>query len=344
MTLAAFVAALMFLGVIFYAVLGGADFGSGVWDLLAGDARRGARLRSLIDHSIGPVWEANHVWLIYVLVIMWTAFPEPFVALVTTLEVPLILAGGGIVLRGAGFAFRKFAATVDEARVFGAAFAASSVVTPFFFGTVAGAVASGRVPAEGNGDAWTSWTGPTSIAGGVLAVLVCAFLAATFLAADADRAGDRRLADAMGTRAWFSGFLAGAAALAAAATLEFDAPTLVARLHRQGLAPIVVSAVAGVLALVDLRAGRYARARLAAVAAVLAVVVGWGVAQYPWLLVDEVTIDAGAGARATLIGIVVVVGLAVVIVFPPLIYLFLLTQREEWSAAEELESADVGSR
>src|SRR5690606_10450585 len=122
--------------------------------------------------------EANHVWLIYVLVFLWTAFPRPFAAIMTTLFVPLAFAAMGIVLRGAGFAFRKFAGTLREARLYGAFFAASSVVTPFFLGTVAGAVASGRVPADGSGDVWTSWTGPTSLVGGVLAVLTCAFLAA----------------------------------------------------------------------------------------------------------------------------------------------------------------------
>src|SRR5690606_2826542 len=129
----------------------GADFGSGAWDLTAGDVKRGARIRALVDHSIGPVWEANHVWLIFVLVYLWTAFPRPFVAIMTTLIVPLALAAVGIVLRGAGFAFRKFSSSVDQARVFGAFFATSSVITPFFLGTVAGAVASGRAPAEGGG-------------------------------------------------------------------------------------------------------------------------------------------------------------------------------------------------
>ena len=146
MSLADVVAIILFVGVIAYAVLGGADFGSGVWDLTAGDAEKGGRLRRVIDHAIGPVWEANHVWLIFVLVVLWTGFPDAFAALMRTLAIPFWLAGLGIVLRGAGFAFRKFAPDLRFARASGIVFAASSLITPFFLGAIAGAVASGRVP------------------------------------------------------------------------------------------------------------------------------------------------------------------------------------------------------
>jgi cytochrome d ubiquinol oxidase subunit II len=341
-TLEAAVAAVLFLGVLLYSVLGGADFGSGFWDLTAGDARRGGKLRALIDHSIGPVWEANHVWLIYVLVFLWTAFPRPFAAIMATLFVPLALAALGIVLRGSGFAFRKFAETVNEARLFGVLFAVSSVLTPFFLGTVAGAVASGRVPADGSGDVWTSWTGPTSLIGGTLAVLTCAFLAATFLAAEAERAGDHDLAREMGRKALASGLVAGAVALVAVLVLETDAETLASGLHGRASVLVVGSAVAGGRALWLLRAGRYARARIGAVLAVAAVVVGWGVAQYPWILVDEVRIVDGAGARSTLVALLVVFGLAAVTVVPALGYMLWLTQQREWAATEELAGGSPG--
>jgi cytochrome d ubiquinol oxidase subunit II len=325
--------------VVLYALFGGADFGSGVWDLTAGDVRRGARIRVLVDNSIGPVWEANHVWLIYVLVFLWTAFPRPFAAIMTTLEVPLALAAVGIVVRGGGFAFRKFAGSVRQARFFGASFAAASVVTPFFLGTVAGAVASGRVPGEGNGDPWTSWTGPASLLGGVLAVLACAFLAGTFLAAEAHLADDEELAETMGRRAFGTGVATGAVALVGVVVLETDAPTLASGLHGRGLVLVVGSALGGLASLVLLRRRRWGAARLAAVVAVATVVIGWGVGQYPWLLVDEVRIDDGAGARATLVALLVVFGAAAVTVVPALGYLYWLTQRAEWSAAEELEPA-----
>ena len=123
MSLEVVVAAALFAGVLAYALFGGADFGSGFYDLTAGGSARGAELRTLVDHSIGPVWEANHVWLIYILVTWWTAFPETFAAAMSTLIVPMLLALLGIVLRGASFAFRKYAATLGQARLFGAVFA-----------------------------------------------------------------------------------------------------------------------------------------------------------------------------------------------------------------------------
>ncbi len=200
MSLAVVVAIAMFAGIVLYALFGGADFGSGFFDLTAGGSERGGELRVLIDHSIGPVWEANHVWLIYILVIWWTGFPETFAAATTTLTLPLALALVGIVLRGASFAFRKYSATLAQARLFGAVFAGSSLITPFFLGAAAGAVASGRVPAEGNGDQLSSWLHPTSLFGGLIAVGTCAFLAGVFLTADAARSGHGSLSETLRIR------------------------------------------------------------------------------------------------------------------------------------------------
>src|ERR671922_2373788 len=178
----------MMLGLTAYAVLGGADFGAGFWDLTAGGAERGARLRGLVKSSMGPVWEANHVWLIVVLVVLWTCFPRAFGPLMETLYVPLFLAAVGIILRGAAFALRGEAATIAEARLLGATFALSSLLVPFFLGCAIGAVASGQVPAEGDpGDAWGSWTGTTQIFVGLLAVVTGTHLAAVFLGADSER-------------------------------------------------------------------------------------------------------------------------------------------------------------
>jgi cytochrome bd ubiquinol oxidase subunit II len=323
-------AALLFLGVVAYAILGGADFGSGVWDLLAGDARQGAHLRSQIDRSIGPVWEANHVWLVYVLVFLWTGFPTAFGAIMSTLFVPWLLVGLGIVMRGGAFAFRKFSSSVREAQLHGIVFATSSLITPFFLGMIAGAIASGRVPADGTGDVWRSWTGPTSWVGGVLAVLTVSFLAATFLAADAERGGRHALADDIGAKALWSGVVTGAAALAAAVAIELDAETLADGLHSRALLLVVGSAAAGMATLVLLKRRRWALARLTAVAAVGAIVVGWGVAQYDWILVDELTIDQAAGARATLIGLVIVFVAAAVTAVPAMIWLFVLVNQDEW--------------
>lgn len=331
MSLAVVVAAALFVGVLAYALFGGADFGSGFYDLTAGGAARGAELRTLVDHSIGPVWEANHVWLIYVLVTWWTAFPETFAAAMSTLILPMLLALLGIVLRGASFAFRKYAATLGQARLFGAVFAISSVITPFFLGAVAGGIASGRVPETGRGDLWTSWLNPTSIFGGIIAVGTCAFLAGTFLCADARRSGQQNLAEQLRWRTLAVGAVTGIVVFAALIPLQQDAPTLADGLKNQAVPLIVVSALAGAATLVLVGIRRFAVARVTALIAVAAVVMGWGVGQHPWLLVDEVTIVEAAGAPATLQALLVAVGLAVVIVLPALGYLYKLTQTESWS-------------
>ncbi len=331
MSLELMVAASLFAGVLAYAVFGGADFGSGFFDLTAGNARRGAEIRTLVDHSIGPVWEANHVWLIYVLVIWWTGFPEAFAAAMTTLILPLLFALLGIVLRGASFGFRKFAESLGQARFFGAVFAISSVITPFFLGTVAGAIASGQVPAGGNGDLWGSWINPTSLFGGVIAVGTCAFLAGSFLTADAERSGQPELADLLRIRSLGVGIATGAVVFAGLLPIINHAPTLTDGLTGKAAPLVAISGIAGAATLWLLWTRRYAIARFTAVAAVGAVVSGWGVGQYPWLLVDEMTIEDAAGAPATLQGLVFVVGLAVVLVLPPLVYLYRLTQSEEWS-------------
>ncbi|WP_460546303.1 cytochrome d ubiquinol oxidase subunit II [Glycomyces halotolerans] len=331
MSLEVAVAAALFVGVVAYAVLGGADFGSGFYDLTAGGSRGGAALRTRIDHSIGPVWEANHVWLIYVLVTWWTGFPTAFSAAMTTLMVPLLLALIGIVLRGASFAFRKYSETLGQARLFGAVFATSSVLTPFFFGAVAGALASGRVPAEGYGDPWTSWLNPTSLFGGLIAVGTCAFLAGVFLTADAARGEEPDLAESLRRRSLAVGIATGAVVFAALVPITSDAPTLSAGLTGRAAPLIVLSALGGAATLLLLHRRRYGPARLTAVLAVSSVVSGWGLGQYPWMLVDQTTIAEAAGASATLQGLLVAVGIAAVVVGPALGYLFYLTQSPQWS-------------
>ena len=331
MSLEVVVAASLFVGVLAYALFGGADFGSGFYDLTAGGAERGAELRTLVDHSIGPVWEANHVWLIYVLVTWWTAFPETFAAAMSTLMLPMLFALLGIVLRGASFAFRKYAATLGQARLFGAVFAISSVITPFFLGAVAGAIASGRVPATGRGDLWTSWLNSTSVFGGSIAVGTCAFLAGTFLCADARRSGQYDLAEQLRWRTLTVGAVTGSVVFAALVPIQRDAPTLSDGLQDQAGPLVVISALAGIVTLALIAVRRFSIARVTALVAVAAVVAGWGVGQYPWLLVDEVSITDAAGAPATLEALLVAVGLAAVIVIPALGYLYKLTQTESWS-------------
>src|SRR3954471_3783666 len=208
-------AVILFLALTIYAVFGGADFGAGFWDLVAGGTEGGERPREVIDHSIAPVWEANHVWLIFVFVVTWTCFPQAYASITLTLFVPLSIAALGIVLRGASFAFRKAVTRTRDRRNFGAAFALSSVLVPFCLGTVAGGIASGRVPAGGvAGGARTSLRHPTSILCGFLAVCRVAYLAAFFLVCDARRLSDDVMVAYFRRRAVGAGLAAGLVAVA----------------------------------------------------------------------------------------------------------------------------------
>jgi cytochrome d ubiquinol oxidase subunit II len=325
--LATTMAVVMFVGVTLYALLAGADFGGGFWDLVAGNADRGAAPRDLIEHSVGPVWEANHVWLIFVLVVMWTGFPRAFAPIMSTLAVPLTLAAVGIILRGSGFAFRKASITLSTQRAFGAMFAASSVLTPFFLGTVVGSVASGRVPAVGTGSLMRSWLNPTSVLGGVLAVVVCAFLAAVYLTADADHQHDEVLTTYFRVRAIASGVVAGVVAAVGIAVLNADSPRLFAHLTGRAVPILVASAVAGIATVALLVRGRYAAARIAAAAAVVTVVWGWAAGQYPFLIDGRLTIAQAAGARATLQALLAAVAAGIVVIGPALVWLLLLARR-----------------
>jgi cytochrome bd ubiquinol oxidase subunit II len=321
------VAVELWLGATAYAVLAGADFGGGFWDLVAGGASRGARPRALIDRAISPVWEANHVWLIFILVVLWTGFPPAFSAIFSTLFVPLALAALGIVLRGAGFALRHVAERLELKRALGASFAISSVLTPFFMGTVVGAIVSGRVPADGNGDRLASWCNGMSIVVGLLFVATSAYLAATFLVVDARRTGDAELEGYFRRRAIGAGIGAGALATIGIVVLHEDARYVYDGLTSNGLPLVIVSALAGIAALVALVRGSAVWPRPFAVAAVVAVVWGWGVAQHPYLLPTSLKIDAAAAPHATLVALVVVLGAAVLIIGPALGLLYTLHQR-----------------
>jgi cytochrome bd ubiquinol oxidase subunit II len=329
MTAAEALLALMWVGVTAYALFGGADFGAGFWDLVAGGPQRGSAQRRLIEHSIGPVWEANHVWLIFVLVMLWTGFPSAFAAIASSLYVPLTLVAAGVILRGAGFAFRKAVTGVALERLFGATFAASSVITPFFLGTVAGAVASGRVPAGiAEAHPLRSFVNPTSVLGGVLAVVVCAYLAAVYLMADARRSGEADLVEAFRGRALVSGAATGVVVLGGIGVLHADAPALFDGLTGRGLPLVALSAIAGVASLGCVWQRRFVAARVAAAAAVTAVLWGWAAGQYPDLLTGEVTIRQAAAAPAVLRAVLVALAVGAVLVIPALVALYALSQQE----------------
>jgi cytochrome bd ubiquinol oxidase subunit II len=326
-------AVVLFIGVIAYAVLGGADYGAGFWDLTAGGARRGRRPRHLVDESLAPVWEANHVWLIFCLVMVWTAFPTAFAATMTTLYIPLGLAALGIVVRGAGFAFRKVMVRTDQQRLTGAAFAISSVLVPFFLGAIAGGIASGRVPPAGHGDPVGSWVNPTSVLGGVLAVLVCAYVAAVFLTAEARRRDDAELETWFRRRSLATAMATGVVALAGILVLRADSPRLFDALLTRGLPLVLLSGACGLTALVLLRRGAPRLLQALAVGAVGTVIAGWAVAQYPNLLGTHTTITAAAAPEPTLWALTIVAAVALLMVVPSMALLFVLAQRGRFDAS-----------
>lgn len=312
-----------------YAILAGADFGAGLWDLLAGGARAGRAPRALIDETITPVWETNHVWLIFALVVCWTAFPTAFAAVMTALALPLWLAVLGIVLRGAGFAFRKEVSDLRAERALGAAFALSSLLTPFFFGAVVGAVAAGKVSLDARHTTLATWTSPTSLLAGALFVAVCAYLAAAFLIGEAARRDDPRLERHFRLRATIAGAGAGALSLATLAVLHGSNHTLYHNLTGRALPLVALATACGVAVLALLTTGHRRGLRPLAALGVAAVVWGWGVAQYPTLLPGTgLTLSNGSAPNASLVALVVVVAAVVLLVAPSVVLLFRLQGRQ----------------
>jgi cytochrome d ubiquinol oxidase subunit II len=328
-------AIVLFVGVTAYAVFGGADFGAGFWDLTAGGTQRGARPREVIDHSIAPVWEANHVWLIFTFVVLWTCFPEAYASITLTLFVPLTIAAVGIVFRGASFAFRKAVFRTRDRRNFGAAFAISSVIVPYCMGAVAGGIASGRVPAGGKaGDAWDSWVNPTSIMGGVLAVCVVAYLAAVYLVWDAHRLGDEPMVEYFRQRALGAAVASGVVAAVGIVVLAADADYVFDGLTSRALPLVILSALAGLATLWLLHRRQRRGARLSAIAAVASVVVAWGVAQWDYMLPESLTVKAAAAPSGTVAAVLVATGLAVVLILPAFGLLYTLDQRDALAEPE----------
>jgi cytochrome bd ubiquinol oxidase subunit II len=319
--------ALVIASITAYAVLGGADFGGGFWDFTAGGAQRGGRVRGMVERSMGPVWEANHVWLIFVLVVMWTCFPVAFGSIMSTLYVPMFIAVVGIIFRGTAFALRGQAATIGEARLLGALFASSSVLVPFCFGACLGAIGSGRVPVgNATGDPISSWLNPTGILVGVLAVITGAYLAAVYMAGDSVRAGLPDLARAFRARALIAGVAAGIVAIGGLIVLRDDARPLFDGLTSDGgLVFVIASAIAGGMTLWLVWAERYELARFTAAAAVACVTVGWAFAQSPYLLPEHLTLEKAAAGDATLIATLVGVGLGMLVLVPSLYLLYSLT-------------------
>jgi cytochrome d ubiquinol oxidase subunit II len=321
-------------GLALYVVLAGADFGAGFWQLTAGRGRSGERIRDHAHHSMAAVWEANHVWLIFVLTVVWTAYPAAFGSIASTLSFALFIAAVGIIFRGAAYALREGVSTGREQRAIDTLFAFSSVLTPFALGAAVGGIASRRVPVgNAEGHLFSSWLNPTSIFVGLLAVASGAYLAAVYLSADARRLGDGYLERQFRARALGTGVVAGAMAVAGLIVVHHDArPLYDGLVNGSGRPALVVSAVAGVatLALVWMR--RFEAARYGGVMAVAAMVAGWALAQNPVFL-PGMTVEQAAASHDVLVAVIVAVLAGGVILFPSLGLLFRLLLRGQLDQA-----------
>ena len=331
------------IGLALYTVLGGADFGAGFWQLFAGGDGYAREVREDAHRSMAPVWEANHVWLIFVITVFWTAYPEAFGSIASTLAVPLFVALVGIVFRGAAYALRAGASSARESALLDTLFALSSILAPFALGVAIGAVATDRVPV-GNaaGGFVSSWLTPTSIVVGMLAVVTSAFLAATYLAADAAHEGSVELERAFRWRALLAGGAAGAVALAALLIAYADRPKLFhPLLAGRALPAVIVSAAAGVAALVFVYRGHFERARYSAATAVAAITAGWALSRWPALL-PGLSVHQAAAAHDTLVAVVVAVLAGAVLLVPALALLFRLALTGRFRADPYAFDPDAG--
>jgi cytochrome bd ubiquinol oxidase subunit II len=324
------VAAVMVGGLVAYSLSGGADFGGGVWDLLARGPRR-SRQRAAIAHAIGPIWEANHVWLILVVVLLFTCFPPAFADLMIVLHIPLSLMLVGIVLRGSTFAFRSYDVATDHAQPrWGRIFAVASLVTPFLLGTVVGAIASGSVGRAAASRAQmtfadtyvASWVTPFALAVGLLALALFAFLAAVYLTVAVEN--DKELQDDFRRRALAAAIAVLVAAAGTLALAPTSAPEVGGALVFATWAHVLhaATAVAAVAAVVALVWRRFRVARIVAAAQVACIIVGWALAQYPYVVPPTHTIEGAAAPPATLGAVLIAVAAGAVILFPSLFYLF----------------------
>jgi cytochrome d ubiquinol oxidase subunit II len=313
------------LGLTLYVLFGGADFGGGVWDLLArGPARE--RERALIAEAIGPVWEANHVWLIFVVTALFAAFPAAFAALGVALYAPFSIAIAGIVFRGAAFAFRAYGEPDTGwqrqwTRVFGIA----SLVTPVVLGMAAAAVSEGRIRIRDGvvvAGLWDAWTGPLSVTVGALVLVMCAYLAAVYLTVEAVQRRDRVLEGIFRRRAIATALAAGALAAIGLVVVAIDAPALWEGMREDGWPLVLLSATAGLVSLSAIVRRRYPVARVGAAVAVGSVIAGWGIAQWPFLIVPDLTAQDAAAPASSLRPIALGLLLGSLLLLPSLLLLF----------------------
>lgn len=311
----------------FYALLGGADFGGGVWDLLASGPRKREQ-RELIADAIGPIWEANHVWLILVIVLLFTAFPPAFAVIATALHIPLTLMLIGVVLRGAAFTFRSYDRKTDDVqRRWGRIFSISSLITPVLLGVTVGAISSGTIRAT-DGIVTTgffnSWLALFPFAVGLFALVLFAFLAAVYLTVEAVEADDPLLREDFRLRALGAAIAAGVMALVVFLLAGTGAPAIRRNLSTNWWTwPLqIATAIFALGAIWSLWTTRLRLARFCAAAQVTLILWGWGVAQLPYLVEPDITIQNAAAPAITLRLVLGVLSAGAVILFPAFYYLY----------------------
>ncbi len=324
------IAGVMIASLVLYALLGGADYGGGVWDLFA-FGRRAREQRALIAEAISPVWEANHVWLILVIVILFTAFPPAFAAIATALHIPITLLLIGIVLRGTAFTFRTYDVQRDDVqRRWSLVFSIASIITPILLGTILGAIASGTIRVE-NGSVtsgfFSSWLAPFPLAVGFFALALFAFLAAVYLTLETR---ERELQEDFRRRALVSGVIVGLLALTVFVLAQAGAPTVRAGISRTWWALIlhICTGLFATGAFYALWTRRYRLARICAAAQVTMILLGWAFAQYPHLVEPNITIFSAAAPRITLQLLLAALVVGVVLLFPSYYYLFRIFKGE----------------
>ncbi len=324
MPLEVIIAGVMVASLVLYALLGGADYGGGVWDLFAFGPRARAQ-RQLIAEAISPVWEANHVWLILVIVILFTAFPPAFAAIATVLHIPLTLLLIGIVLRGTSFTFRTYDVQRDDVqRRWSLIFSIASIITPILLGTILGAIASGTIRVE-NGTLISgflrSWLAAFPLSVGFFALALFAFLAAVYLTVEAQQ---RELQEDFRWRALLSGVVVGLLALTVFVLAKNGAPTVRAGISRSwwALGLHLFTAIFATSAFIALWIRRYKIARFCAAAQVTLILLGWAFAQFPYLIEPDVSISSAAAPAITLELLLVALVAGAIVLFPSYYYLF----------------------
>ena len=324
MPLEVIIAGVMVASLVLYALLGGADYGGGVWDLFA-FGPRARRQRELIAEAISPVWEANHVWLILVIVVLFTAFPPAFATIATALHIPLTLMLIGIVLRGTAFTFRTYDVQRDDVqRRWSLVFSIASIITPILLGTILGAIASGTIRVENGAVASgfvNPWLAPFPLSVGFFALALFAFLAAVYLTVEAR---EQELQEDFRWRALLSGVIVGILALTVFILAKTGAPTVRAGISRTwwALGLHLLTAIFATSAFVALWTRRYRLARFCAAAQVTMILLGWAFAQFPNIVEPDITISSGAAPPLTLELLLGALILGAIVLFPSYFYLF----------------------